>query len=298
MTTSLDIMFPYYGDVQLMKIAVQSVLSQNNPNWRLVVIDDGYPDPEPERFVREIAERDSRVSYERNERNLGANGNYCKALEQVETEFFVMMGADDIMLPNYVDTVLENFARVGGVDVVQPGVQTVDGAGVVNNVLADRVKKIYAPKTSNGPVLLQGERMATSLLRADWAYFPSLAWRTETVRRLGFRPGFEVVQDLGLLLDIAAEDGIMSIDPELAFLYRRHMGSDSMVKAMNGERFDEERRFFQWQQQRFAQQGWMKASHAARNRITSRLNALSLMGQSILHGKFDSLARLGRHVVK
>lgn len=293
---TVDIMFPYYGDVELMKAAVNSVLAQRNPNWRLVVIDDGYPDPEPERWFAEITAADERVTYQKNETNLGANGNYRKALGLVETEYFVMMGADDIMQSNYLDVVLRAFESFPRADVVQPGVQTIDENGIASNPLPDRVKRAYAPKTLV-PTTLTGSEMATSLIKADWAYFPSLAWRTETVKRLGFREGYDVVQDLALLLDIAAEGGTMVIDPELAFLYRRHSASDSSVKALDGTRFDEERRFFQWQAARFAKQGWKKPARAARNRFTSRLNALTLMGKSVARGKFDSLGRLGTHVI-
>ena len=45
---AIDVMLPYYGDVDQMKLAAQSVMNQQNQDWRLIVIDDGYPDPEPE----------------------------------------------------------------------------------------------------------------------------------------------------------------------------------------------------------------------------------------------------------
>jgi len=44
-----------------------------------------------------------RITYERNEKNLGANANYRKCLTFVENPLVQVMGADDIMLPNYVD---------------------------------------------------------------------------------------------------------------------------------------------------------------------------------------------------
>jgi hypothetical protein len=47
-------MLPYYGDVDLMKLAAQSVMSQQFQDWRLVVVDDGYPSPEPERWFESI----------------------------------------------------------------------------------------------------------------------------------------------------------------------------------------------------------------------------------------------------
>ena len=50
--------------------------------------------------------------------------------------------------------------------------------------LADRVKRhVYAPR-GPGETVLYGEPLATSLLRGNWLYFPSLAWRlVEKVKR-------------------------------------------------------------------------------------------------------------------
>jgi glycosyltransferase involved in cell wall biosynthesis len=291
---TVDVMLPYYGDVDQMKLAAQSVLNQQYQDWRLIVIDDGYPDPEPRRWFSEIT--DPRVTYLRNDENLGANGNYRKALGLVEAPYVVIMGADDIMLPNYLDVVVSAFEAYPKADVVQPGVQVIDEKGIACTPLVDAVKKVYAPKT-NERIELKGEAMATSLVRADWAYFPSLAWRSETITRIGFTEGLDVVQDLALLLDIAAEHGSMIIDPVLAFLYRRHSASDSSVRALDGRRFDEERQFFESQAARFRVLGWKKAARAASFHTTSRLNAASLILKSVGKGKLDSLPRLAKHIV-
>lgn len=45
-------MLPYYGDVQLMQDAVRSVLVQTDPDFRLVVIDDGKEPDVPGWFER------------------------------------------------------------------------------------------------------------------------------------------------------------------------------------------------------------------------------------------------------
>lgn len=291
---TVDVMLPYYGDVHQMKLAARSVMNQENQDWRLVVIDDGYPDPEPERWFSTIT--DSRVTYLKNEKNLGANGNYRKALDLAEAPIVVVMGADDIMLPNYLDVVSKAFEAYPEASVVQPGVQVIDEQGRACSPLVDIVKKVYAPSTKS-TVLLQGEKMATSLVRADWAYFPSLAWRTDVIRRIGFTEGLHVVQDLALLLDIAAEGGSMVVDPTLAFLYRRHSASDSSVKALDGRRFDEERAYFEGQARRFRELGWNGTARAAAFHTTSRLNAATLVARSLMIGKTDSLPRLLKHVV-
>ena len=287
-------MFPYYGDVELMKQAALSVMGQQHQDWRLVVIDDGYPDPEPARWFAEI--QDPRVSYQRNEKNLGANGNYRKAVELIEAPIAVMMGADDIMLPNYLTSVVESFEAFPQASAVQPGVQVIDELSRVTAPLSDRVKRVALPR-GNDRRVLSGEDLATSLLRAGWHYFPSIAWKSETIKRIGFRTEFDVVQDLALLLDIAADNGSLVLTPELAFLYRRHSGSDSSVRAFDGRRFDEERRFFEGEAVRFEKIGWTRAARAARFHITSRLNAVALIAISAAGGKFGYIPKLAKHVV-
>lgn len=291
---AIDVLLPYYGDVDLMKLAAQSVMSQQFEDWRLIVVDDGYPSPEPQRWFESLT--DHRVSYQKNEQNLGANGNYRKALDLAEAPIVVVMGADDIMLPNYLDVVSKAFLAFPQASVVQPGVQVIDERGRACSPLADTVKRIYAPSAKDMGIL-QGEKMATSLVRADWAYFPSLAWRTDVIRRIGFTEGLHVVQDLALLLDIAAEGGSMVVDPTLAFLYRRHSASDSSVKALDGRRFDEERAFFMGQAERFRKLGWRGTSRAAAFHTTSRLNAATLLARSLALGKTDSLPRLLKHII-
>lgn len=291
---TVDVMLPYYGDVAQMKLAAESVMSQQFSDWRLVVLDDGYPDPEPERWFATI--QDPRVIYLKNEDNLGANGNYRKALTLVEADHVVIMGADDVMLPNFLNLAMDAFQTFPSADVVQPGVQVIDENGIACSPLVDKVKRIYAPRVARR-LELSGEDMATSLLRADWAYFPSLIWRSETIINIGFTEGLDVVQDLALLLDIAAKGGSMVVDPTLAFLYRRHSASDSSVRALDGRRFDEERAFFKEQNQRFQALGWHRASRAAAFHLTSRLNAGFVMTQALRKGKTDSLPRLMKHVL-
>ena len=109
---AVDVALPYYGDVDLMKQAVRSVLGQQFPDWRLLVVDDGYPDPEPARwFAQDIA--DPRVSYHRNEHNLGANGNYRKCVDLATAPMLVVMGADDVMQPNFLQVAADNLATFG-----------------------------------------------------------------------------------------------------------------------------------------------------------------------------------------
>ena len=163
---AIDVMLPYYGDVDHFKKAVDSVLAQSYTDFRLVVVDDGYPDPEPARYMGEITARDNRVTYEKNETNLGANGNYRKCVGMVTAPIVVIMGADDIMLPNYLQVVADGFAAVPDAAVMEVGVSVIDEHGAAVRGLSDSVKSLTTPK-SDGRTVLHGEKLMTSLMQAD-----------------------------------------------------------------------------------------------------------------------------------
>jgi glycosyltransferase involved in cell wall biosynthesis len=292
-THPLDILMPFYGDVALMQQAVRSILAQDHDGWRLTVVDDGTPGPIAEWFA---TLDDERVTYLRNDTNLGANANYRKALELARSEHVVMMGADDVMLPNYVRTVLEVLEAHPEASVVQPGVEVVDEDGRVTRPLGDLVKRRLQPR-GDGPVPLAGERLAAGLLLGNWTYFPSLCWRTDVVRRIGFRPDFHVVQDLALLMDIVLEGGVLVFSPELAFQYRRHRSSDSALKSVTGYRFSEEAELFDLMGDLCRERGWTRAARAARLHLTSRLHAVGMAPKALRAGQRAPAKALLRHAL-
>ncbi|GAA4853126.1 glycosyltransferase family 2 protein [Kitasatospora terrestris] len=272
--STLDILLPYYGDVALMQAAVRSVLAQTDGDWRLTVVDDGKEPGVPEWFA-ELG--DPRVRYFRNEQNLGVTGNYRKCLGLAEHEYLVFMGTDDIMLPNYIANVRASMAAYPGVAMIQPGVEVIGSDGRPSSTLADESKRrLYAPK-QRGRFLMGGEELATSLLKGNWLYFPSICWRTEVVKNTGFRDDVEIIQDLALVIDLLQAGEQMAIDDVRCFQYRRHAVSVSSTSAFSGARFEEARRYFLDVADRLDRQGWHRAARASRLHISARIHALTLV---------------------
>lgn len=286
----LDIVLPFFGDPGLLFETVESVLGQSDERWRLIVVDDGHPDPRV--FERLSAHPDTRLDYHRNPERLGANRNYRRGIDLVTASHFVVLGADDRLLPGYVSRVLELLDREDPPEVIQPGVRVIDQAGLPVRPLGDRIKGILRPSRSD--THLSGERAVTSLMHGNWTYFPSLVWDRQAVARVGLRE-FEVVQDLALLVDVLLDGGRLDIDDEVVFEYRRHRGSDSAVKSLSGERFGEEARYYESLQAALRQRGWRRASAAARVRWSSRAHALALLPLAARHRR--SMRALLRHAL-
>lgn len=291
----IDVLLPFYGDPALARETVRSVLAQTDDRWRLVVVDDAYPDPDLRQWLEQLD--DPRVDYHRNRTNLGANANYRRALELAQADHLVVMGADDLLLPDFVSVVHEALARVPDAAVVQPGVRVIDADGAATLPLVDRVKTWLRPHGGTLHVL-SGERLLVSLLRGNWTYFPSLVWRTDAVRAVGFRPEFHVVQDLALLMDVVRDGGSLVVLPEVVFCYRRHAGSDSSVKTVVGARFEEEQAFYDVAAGELAQAGLPRAARAARTHLTSRAHAAALVPGSLVRRDLGATRRLLRHVTR
>ncbi|GGS86804.1 MULTISPECIES: glycosyltransferase family 2 protein [Streptomyces] len=290
---TFDFMLPYYGDVQLMQDAVRSVLAQTDPDFRLVVIDDGK-EPDVPGWFESLGDR--RVTYLRNEQNLGITKNFQKCVYLSEADHVVIMGCDDLLHPHYLETVRGILAEHSGIGMVQPGVEVIDGEGRPAHGLADQAKRrLYAPQV-DGRRVMGGEELATSVLRGNWLYFPSICWRGDALRKINFRDEYSVIQDLALVVDLLEAGEDMVIDESTTvFRYRRHAVSESSVQAFSGTRFTEAERYFSAVAARMDARGWHKAAKAARFRSASRLHAITMLPGALRRGNRDGLRTLARH---
>jgi glycosyltransferase involved in cell wall biosynthesis len=291
----LDILVPFWGDPEMLKQTVRSVLDQESPDWLLTVVDDAYPDAGvPDYFA---AIDDERVRYVRNETNRGITENYRTCVARATQDVVVILGCDDVLLPNYVDVVLAAHASVPEAAVIQPGVRIIDEHGNVVSTLADSVKRRRKLARTRVPRLLAGEDLAVSLLRGDWLYWPSLAFRREVLVTTPFRDGMPLIQDLALIIDIVTAGGSLLVEPTVCFHYRRHRASASASKALDGTRFRGERAYFDLAAAQLGALGWRRAARAARAHPVSRLHALTMLPEALRAGPAGAVGALVRHAL-
>jgi hypothetical protein len=291
----LDIFVPFWGDPSLLKETVRSVQDQTSEDWLLTVVDDAYPDPSVAEYFAALD--DARVTYLRNAQNLGITDNYRLCVARATQDLVVLLGCDDVLLPSYVETVLAAHERWPDATMIQPGVQIIDESGTVVATLADTVKQRLAMPRGEGDRLLGGEALAASLLRANWLYWPSIVFRRDALRGVEFRDGYPIIQDLALEIDLISDGGTILLEPTVCFSYRRHGASASSATALDGSRFDGERRYFAEVAERLDGLGWGRAARAARLHLTSRAHALTLLPGALRMRDGSGARVLVRHAV-
>ena len=290
-----EIFVPFWGDPGLLYDTVDSVRAQRVQDWRMIIIDDCYPDESVAEYFAAID--DPRIEYTRNEVNLGITENYREAIRRATSEYITILGCDDLMHPNYLDVMNRVIAAVPDADVIQPGVIVIDEHGTAGLPLVDRVKQgMLAPKAKDSFAVLRGEAMATSLIRGDWLYWPSLTFRTATLKRIDFRDGLPIIQDLALLMDIAFDGGSLVYAPEVAFSYRRHGASASQKTLMDGRRFRDERTYYRQAVELARHQGWKRTARTAKVRLMSRLHAITELPGVLRHGNRAGLQSTLAHI--
>jgi GT2 family glycosyltransferase len=246
------------------------VLAVTGDGVELTVVDDASPGDE---VAEVLAGLGAEVEYERLPENLGVAGAFDACTWLSRGDYTVILGSDDVLEPWYVEELQRLLARFGPVEMAMPRVTVIDAEGSPHRPLADRVKSLLAPR-GDRPVVLDGERLAASLLTGNWLYFPAIAWRTDVLRELPFRTDMATAMDLDLELRIVFAGGRVALSPRRSFRYRRHADSVSSRTAASGERFAEERALFDRAAQRSAELGWSRAERAARLHATSRLHGL------------------------
>ena len=87
--------------------AVQSIVNQTSPNWRLYIFDNNSTDNTFEVLAPYL--KDERIELIVHKENIGARKNYEFAFNNIKTKFFSMLCADDFLDDSYVENALIQF---------------------------------------------------------------------------------------------------------------------------------------------------------------------------------------------
>jgi glycosyltransferase involved in cell wall biosynthesis len=261
---------PYYSGLSYLRMALQSLIEQENPHWLAVVLDDRGGE-DAEETVRSF--NDDRISYVRNKTNLGIGGNWNKAISLATTEFVTLFHADDELESNYTDLIL------GLMDRNQEAVATHCRARVIGPdgkdlwSLPDEVKKIIRPR-GTGDIVTQGEAGLLSLVKGAWIFCPTLCYRKSLLPSGGFSSTWKFALDVDLTSRILFDGGVIVGTPTVGYRYRRHSTNQTSVLTESNIRFQEEFDYLNQVSIRSAEIGWKRVERSADRKVIVRLHLL------------------------
>lgn len=104
--SSVGIGLPVYNNAKHLTKTLDSLLNQSYENITIYLSDD-CSDDGTDQICRAYAEREPRIKYSRNKRNIGAIGNHAKVLSLASTEYFMFARGHEILSPDLVKNCVE-----------------------------------------------------------------------------------------------------------------------------------------------------------------------------------------------
>jgi glycosyltransferase involved in cell wall biosynthesis len=112
---------PVYNGANYLSDVLGSIARQTFQDYCVIISDNASTDATPE-IARRAMAADPRIAYRRNPVNIGGNCNFDKVFEYCTTPYFVWIGHDDMIAPEFLATCLETLES--SPDVVQSACRT------------------------------------------------------------------------------------------------------------------------------------------------------------------------------
>ncbi len=104
---TLFIGMPVYNGEKFLEKALKSLCEQTFRDWTLLISDNGSTD-KTSKICQKFSKMDNRISYYKQEKNIGAISNFKFLLDQANTEFFMWAACDDEWEPEFIEACLRN----------------------------------------------------------------------------------------------------------------------------------------------------------------------------------------------
>jgi glycosyltransferase involved in cell wall biosynthesis len=98
----VSIGLPVYNSEKFLRTRLDSILSQTFQNFELIISDDASTDSS-HIICQECIKKDKRIRYVRQEKNMGGTWNFNFTLQQAKGKYFMWAGADDFILPTFIE---------------------------------------------------------------------------------------------------------------------------------------------------------------------------------------------------
>lgn len=153
---------PTYNQAQYLVHSVGSACRQTYPNVEVWVSDDESTDETPE-VMAQLCQQFPQVHYYRQPQNLGIAGNNTWLLSQPTTDFIVRLDSDDVLMPNYVETLVTLLQQYPQAGYAHNAIQEIDEYGNYRSVARVSRKEEFQNSEEALLAAVAGYRVAANI---------------------------------------------------------------------------------------------------------------------------------------
>lgn len=101
--TIVSIGVPVFNGERFLRKCIESLLSQTFRNFEIIISDNGSTDLTP-KICKEYLDKDSRIRYIRQKKNMGLNRNFRFTLKEARSKYFTWVAVDHFCEPDFLET--------------------------------------------------------------------------------------------------------------------------------------------------------------------------------------------------
>ena len=208
----VSIVMPVYETpLDLLDLAIRSVLGQHYANWELCICNDGSPDPAVGARLESWQKRDSRIKVTHSAKNEGISGASNRALALASGEFAGLLDHDDEITPDALFEVVNLLQGHPDADIIYSDEDLLDPQG-------RRMRPHFKPDWSP-------EQFLSGMYFCHFGVY-----RKRLLDEIeGFRRGFEGAQDYDLALRVTEKTDRVYHIPKI--LYHWRMAPNSVATS-------------------------------------------------------------------
>ena len=210
---TFDVIIPTYNAARFLPMALDSVIAQTFSAWRILLVDDGSKDDTPA-LVQPYKDRlGDKLLYIRQD-NAGLPAARNTAIRHATAEYLALLDADDVWLPNRLQTTYERFAAVPSAGLTYGFNARIDSQG--------QLLDTFDRRNPHG----EGRVAPYLYMRMLDLPCPTVTFRRSCVEAIGlFDESLRASEDRDLWIRIASRFEVALI-PQVIALYR--LSSQSM----------------------------------------------------------------------
>lgn len=219
MTVKVSVVMSAYNSAEYLGQAIESILQQTFAGFEFIIIDDGSTD-RTWNILSGYAEQDQRIRLFKNARNIGLTKSLNRGIMQAKGTYIARQDADDISLPERLQTQVAYMESHPSTALLAAGVQYIDEKG----------NQLWRDIPPQNDTLLLWNLLFRNPLRHS-----TVCWRRQLIEeRIGrYSPEFMYAQDYELWERIAEKLPI-AVFPEVLVKMRWHADALS-VKQMEAQ---------------------------------------------------------------
>lgn len=223
----VDVIVPCYNYGRFLPQCINSVLSQEGVETRVLIIDDMSSDDTAIIGAR-LAANDPRVTFRRHKKNQGHISTYNEGVEWASAEYCLLLSADDYLLPGALIASVALMERDRAIAFCFGKTLQGDPQGV-----SMQVDPLRGKRKGSGNLILQGEEFIRMSGGSCLVSTPTAVVRTHLQRQVGgYRADLPVTADMELWLELATLGKVGFIDKFQA-MYRRHEANMSATSNID-----------------------------------------------------------------